>query len=74
MDTQIPSIWRENKKSTGDLTFTNRGKQAYFSGMITVIGLMKIVTKEVIYIIMFYYPHLRPNVSLPSVCLVYLST
>jgi hypothetical protein len=29
MDTQIPSIWRENKKSTGDLTFTNRGKQAY---------------------------------------------
>jgi hypothetical protein len=29
MDTQTPSIWREKKKSTGDLTFTNREKQTH---------------------------------------------
>jgi hypothetical protein len=29
MDTQIPSIWTENKKSTDDLSFTNMRKEAY---------------------------------------------
>ena len=62
------------KKSTGDLTFTNRGKASIFIGIKTASGLMKIITEKSSLHNYVLLSTLRLNISLTSVCLVHLQT